>query len=433
MRIIRQLIIQVLNGSFIFLLLTAGMVLYSLKIEGHFLFAALVLFIAAIFPLYIYYIERFYRKMLPFKYEDLYIQTVDMFLSLQTFDDVIKVIFDRVLHHIGVSSGLLLFYSHSSDDYTIYYQKQQKQKIIRKAQIDKNNIILKIIQSGDDILIKSKMDPSVHFQRTILFEMEKLGGEIIIPIYYHNIFLGIMIIGEMKMRISKRDVLMLKALASKIATVAANSFFVHELIKSKEIEKEYEIAYKVLQQFVPPDEGMIQKTRYTILRRADSEVKYFFNIYTIDSIDAYIIVCQLKANLSLLSMLIPAITVLLQSYARLHIEPDEILKKINAVLRQKELMEDNIAMALLKKTKNNYTVHLSNKSNFRIFVQKKSGAPLQCVKNGNVQIKNPAKLIITTSEDVETIAAIEGMPKNSSNSSIVDSLLKDDLLLILKE
>ncbi|HXK65001.1 MAG TPA: hypothetical protein PK348_01930, partial [Spirochaetota bacterium] len=156
MRLFRQLIIQGINIIFLSLLLLLGWMLHTVKIEGNLLVIFIVFSIVTIFPLYTYYIERFYKNIIPLKYEDLYIQTVDMFLSLQSFDDIIKVIFDKVLQYIGVKSGLLIFYSHASDDYTIYYQKQQKQKVIRKAHIDKNNIIFKIIQSGDDILIKSK-------------------------------------------------------------------------------------------------------------------------------------------------------------------------------------------------------------------------------------------------------------------------------------
>ncbi|HQK08241.1 MAG TPA: hypothetical protein PLR54_11320, partial [Spirochaetota bacterium] len=198
MKLLRQLIIQCFNVCFIAILLLMGWMLYNVHIAGDLLIIFLIIVTVTVFPLYTYWIEHIHKKILPFRYEDLYLQTVDMFLSLQSYDDIIKVIFERVLRFIGVRSGLLIFYSHATDDYTIYYQKQQKQKIIRKARIDKNNIILKIIQSGDDILIKSKLDPSLHFQRSIIFEMEKLGSEIIIPIYYHDIFLGLMVIGEKK-------------------------------------------------------------------------------------------------------------------------------------------------------------------------------------------------------------------------------------------
>lgn len=431
MRVFRQLIIQMINILFLSMLVLMGWMLHTAQIEGDLLVVFIVFSIVTIFPLYTYYIERFYKKIIPLKYEDLYIQTVDMFLSLQSFDDIIKVIFDKVLQYIGVKSGLLIFYSHDTDDYTIYYQKQQKQKIIRKAHIDKNNIIFKVIQSGDDVLIKSKMDPSLHFQRSIMFEMEKLGGEIIIPIYYHDIFLGLMIIGEMKRRISKRDILMLKALASKIATVTVNGFFMHELIKSKEIEKEYELGHKVLKQFMPPDEGVIQKTHYVMIKDHDSEVACYFNIYNPDSWTSYIALCPLKGNISLLSLLIPAISVLVQSYSRQGFLPDRIIKKINEVLKEKELIEENLPIMIVKKKRKQYCLSRSLNCDIKVYVQKKSRISPISLHNSINQINNIKKLIITSEEIVQTAGEKYEFDQNIMLGRHIVS--KNNFILILTE
>lgn len=431
MRVFRQLIIQGINIVFLFFLVLMGWMLHTAHIEGDLLIVFIVFSIVTVFPLYTFYIERLYKKIIPLKYEDLYIQTVDSFLSLQSFDDIIKVIFDKVLQYIGVKSGLLIFYSHDTDDYTIYYQKQQKQKIIRKAHIDKNNIIFRVIQSGDDVLIKSKMDPSLHFQRTILFEMEKLNGEIIIPIYYHDIFLGLMIIGEMKRRISKRDILMLKALASKIATVTVNSFFMHELIKSKEIEKEYELGYKVLKQFMPPNEGIIQKTQYVMIQNKDSKRTHYFNIYNPDGLTSYIAVCPLQANISLLSLLIPALSVLLQSYARLGFLPDNIIKKINDVLKKKELIEENLPLIIVKKKKRKYCISKSLNCDLKIYSQKKTRITPVNMHNKITQINNVKKLIVTTGDMPYTI--IEECAGYHNTTPLTFTLQEDNFILVLKE
>ncbi|GAB4219029.1 MAG: hypothetical protein Kow00102_01080 [Spirochaetota bacterium] len=431
MRVFSQLIIQGINIVFLSLLLLLGWMLHTVKIEGNLLVIFIVFSIVTIFPLYTYYIERFYKNIIPLKYEDLYIQTVDMFLSLQSFDDIIKVIFDKVLQYIGVKSGLLIFYSHASDDYTIYYQKQQKQKVIRKAHIDKNNIIFKIIQSGDDILIKSKMDPSLHFQRSIMFEMEKLGGEIIIPIYYHDIFLGLMIIGEMKRRISRRDILMLKALASKIATVTVNSFFMHELIKNKEIEKEYELGHKVLKQFLPPDKGIIHKTQYMMIQNPDSTITCYFNIYNPDPMTSYIALCPLQANISLLSLLIPAISVLMQSYSRLGFLPDHIIKKINGVLKEKELIEENLPMMIVKKKKKQYCISRSGNCNMKVYVQKKTKVMPLNLQDAINQVNNIKKLIITSGWLPNNIGGIDEVDETIDVD--IHSIPENNFMLILSE
>ncbi|MCX8123371.1 MAG: hypothetical protein N3F66_04315 [Spirochaetes bacterium] len=431
MRVLRQLIIQGINIIFLSSLLCMGWTLYTAHIEGNLLVIFIVFSTVMVFPLYTHYIERLYKKIIPLKYEDLYIQTVDSFLSLESFDDIIKEIFDKVLQYIGVRSGLLIFYSHNTDDYTIYYQKQHKQKIIRKAHIDKNNIIFRVIQSSDDILIKSKMDPSLHFQRTIMFEMEKLNGEIIIPIYYHNIFLGLMVIGEMKRRIAKRDILMLKALASKIATVAVNSFFVHELIRSKEIEKEYEMGYKVLKQFMPPDTGVIQNVRYTIVKNNSSATTYYFNIYSPDTWTTYIAVCPLQSKISLLSLQIPAISVLLQSYSRLGFGPDNIIKKINEVLTKKELIENDLPLIIVKKKKKQYCVSRSRDCDIKIYFQKKKRIFHLVLSNKVNQIKNINKLIITAKD----LPQIVKESLNIEHLALPDDFTKheDNFILILQE
>lgn len=401
------------------------------QIEGNLLIAFIVICIVTVFPLYTYYIERFYKKIIPLKYEDLYIQTVDSFLSLQSFDDIIKVIFDNVLQYIGVKSGLLIFYSHATDDYTIYYQKQQKQKIIRKAHIDKNNIIFKVIQGGDDVLIKSQMDPSIHFQRSIMFEMEKLGGDIIIPIYYHNIFLGLMIIGEMKRRISRRDILMLKALASKIATVTVNSFFTHELIKSKEIEKEYELGHKVLQQFMPADKGTIQDTQYMMIKSKDNNVTFYFNMYNPDPLTSYIALCPLQAHISLLSLLIPAISVLVQSYSRLGFLPGDIIKKINGVLKEKELIEEDLPMMIVKKKKKRYCISRSVNCDMKVYVQKKTKVTRINLQSTITQVNNIKKLIITSADIPRDIEKDCGFDKHRIMDTL--SLPADNFILLLTE
>ncbi len=428
MKLLRQLVIQCFNVCFIAILLSMGWMLYNVHIAGDLLIIFLVIVTVTVFPLYTYWIEHIYKKILPFRYEDLYLQTVDMFLSLQSYDDIIKVIFERVLRFIGVNSGLLIFYSHATDDYTIYYQKQQKQKIIRKARIDKNNIILKIIQSGDDILIKSKLDPSLHFQRSIIFEMEKLGGEIIIPIYYHDIFLGLMVIGEKKTRISRKDILMLKALASKIATVTVNSFFMHELIKNKEIEKEYELSFKVLKKFLPPDEGFIHNTHYRVMHHPGNEAHYFFSIYNCSDSISYIIICSLKANIPLLSLLIPAISVLFQSYARLGYYPLTIIKKINAVIKKKELIDKDLSLLVLKKCNNNYSIGKSRTSDVKLFVYNRSNVKPVVLNDDSAIIRNPVQLIIARHD----MAAIKKNPGLLDNTvSLSNTIAENEFIMIL--
>ena len=346
-RIIQNLYNPSIHVIFIGIIFATTWIVHMAGYEGHAFILFMVLLTITVLPLFTYLSHRIETQVSPVRYMDLYIQAVDSILAIESFDAMIKSIFDQILNCIHVRYGLLLFYYHDRDEYTIFYQKDRRKKVIRKANIENDNILFKVIQGADDVIIKSQLNEAIHFERAIMHEIGKLDGEVVVPIYFHDIFLGLIIIGDLKRRLSQREIMLLKAFASKIATLTVNGFFFKEIVQKKELEKEYELAMRIQQRFVPDTSLSYGTIRARVHHQSRSlSSREFFDLFVNqgDSDDVRISSFHMLGSLALVSLHMPSVQSLLHSYARMHLSPSQCIKKLQKIIKDTDIMDEELSV-----------------------------------------------------------------------------------------
>ncbi len=283
----------------------------------------------------------------PIRYNDLYVQTVDSILSIGSFDEVLRATFDQILDLISVETGMLIFYYHDRDEFNIFYQKNRRRKIIRNARIAKDNILFRVIGGSEDVIVRSKLNPSIHFENSIIAELDRLGGEVAVPIYYHRMFLGIIVTGWRRRRLSPGEIRLLKIFASKIAILSVNSFFFGEIVRKKELEKEYELAAKVQKKFLPSAGGVMGRFEIRVHHETASlMIREFYDLFENDSVEDEIRVSayRIRDNIAGTSILMPGVQSVLQSFTRLGLSPAGVLARLKRIIRAKRLHAQDLVI-----------------------------------------------------------------------------------------
>ncbi len=346
-RIVNILLTYGLDALFIALILALAIFFNYFGVGGAYLFIYFTVLLVSILPLFNYIHGLINRSISPARYEDLFNRTIDAIMNINSFNEYLKNTFDMILALLKVQNGLLIFYYPETDEYNIFYQKHRRRKVIRNARIESDNAIFKAIGGPDDIIIISKLDPEIPSDAAILRDLEKFNGEAVIPIYFQEIFLGIIIIGARKKKLSAEDIGLLKIFASKIAILSINSFFFHELLKKKELEKEFELASKIHHRFLPDTNISWGKTEIRVHHRTDSLMsREFFDACTAGTpeSDLRISAYRLHSDVTGTSIYMPGIQALLQSYARLGYSPVKTIRLLNENLHERELVEQEIAI-----------------------------------------------------------------------------------------
>ncbi len=328
------------NLLFVSLLLAFAGGLAMLELDGIF---SVVFFFAVIFTLLpvVNYLHTIIDSFIsPIRYNDLYVQAVDSILNIESFDEVLRATFDQILNLISVGTGMLIFYYHDREEFNIFYQKNRRRKIIRNARISKDNILFRVINGPEDVIVRSKLNPAIHFEGSITAELDRLGGEVVVPIYYHEIFLGLIITGGRRRRFSPGEIRLLKIFASKIAILSINRFFFGEIVRKKELEKEYELAARVQKKFLPPAGAVIGRFEIRVFHETASlMIREFYDVFENDAVedDVRISAYRIKGNLAGTSILMPGVQSVLQSFARLGLSPPGVLARMKRIIRARRL------------------------------------------------------------------------------------------------
>ncbi|HDP79995.1 MAG TPA: GAF domain-containing protein, partial [Spirochaetes bacterium] len=309
------------------------------------LFVGILLF--AVLPIVSHGYELINSIISPTQYNDLYVQTVDSILNMGSFDEVLRDTFDQILSLINVQIGFLIFYYHDRDEFNIFYQKNKRKRIIRRAKISQENILFKVVKGPDDVIIKSALRPLVHIEKAIIDELDRLNSEVVVPIYYHDMFQGMIITGERKRRLQDNEIRLLKIFASRIAILSVNSFFFEELLRKKELEKEYELASRVQKKFLPGSSASVGNIQVRVFHEPKSLIiREYYDIFLNDAVenDLRISAYRIMGNILGTSILMPGIQSMLQSYARLGFSPGKSVLRLKKIIKERELMEENLLL-----------------------------------------------------------------------------------------
>ncbi|MCU0845214.1 MAG: SpoIIE family protein phosphatase [Spirochaetes bacterium] len=328
------------NLLFVALLLAFAGGLSALGLDGAFSVVFFFAVIVSLLPVVNYLHTIIDSYISPIRYNDLYVQTVDSILNIESFDEVLRTTFDQILDLISVGTGMLIFYYHDRDEFNIFYQKNRRRKIIRNARISKDNMLFRVINGPEDVIVRSKLNPSIHFENSIIAELDRLGGEVVVPIYYHEMFLGLIVTGGQRRRFSPGEIRLLRIFASKIAILSVNRFFFNEIVKKKELEKEYELAARVQKKFLPPTGAVIGRFELRVYHETASlMIREFYDVFENDAgeDDIRISAYRIKSGIAGTSILMPGVQSVLQSFARLGLSPSGVLARMKRIIRAKHL------------------------------------------------------------------------------------------------
>ncbi len=270
------------------------------------------------------------------------IETIDLIISINSLDDFLEDKFNTILHIMGVKNGLLLFYDKEHDKYKTYSHVENEKELINSIKIDENNILFKIINSADDVIVKRKLNYAINFEKNIYKEIKKLAGEVVVPIYYQDMFVGLMVLGERKSRFTNEEIKTLKIFASKIAILTINSFFKNEKIKKKSLEKEHKLAKRIQKKFLPKLEIELHNLNSLMFFNSSYEVGERIHDLFENNRELRITAYGIKKTENSPIILLPAVRVLIQSYARLNYSPVETISKMKETMHTRGIISEEL-------------------------------------------------------------------------------------------
>lgn len=331
----------------ILLILGIAIPLTFYGLGGPYMLVFFIILLMSVLPVFNYVHGIIDSIISPARYEDLFARTVDSILNINAFNQFLKETFDQIISLTKVKNGLLIFYYPETDQYSIFYQKNRRSRVIKNANIESGNALFRAIDGPDNIITRNGLDMSVHQHREIAAELAKINGEVVVPIYFQEIFLGLVVIGARKKKFTPREIDLLKIFASKIAVLSINSFFFHELLKKKEIEKELELASKIHHRFFPGQDINSGKIQVRIHHRTNSlQTREFYDIFADEKNSGSIRISsyRIHSDITGTSIYMPGIQALLQCYARLGYSTSKTIKKLNTMLKERELFDEDIAI-----------------------------------------------------------------------------------------
>ncbi len=418
---------------------------FSKGMEGGYTFIFFALIVTSLFPIFNYFQGKIESALFPLSHDDVYAQIIDSILNIENFDELLKETFDQVLRLMYSRVGQLIFYNQASDEFELYYQKGKKQDNAINIDIDKNNILLQGIKGPNDILIKGWLDPVDEGDKELIIELDKLGADIVVPIYYKDTFLGLILIGE-KRRFVEKEIRLIRIFASKIAIHVQNSFYFKRVLKRKELEKEYELTSKIQKQFLPKPnlkKGRISVDAY--YKTAASVTREYYDIFTVDNVkeEVRISVYHIYGDIKEISILLPGVKALLQCFARLGYSPFDSINILGKIGVEKDLLIGDFAIlhssiwqdGCISYYNNGYSLPLIFKKATKVFrflfeAQSAQGAYNMQIENGDllfITCESFHNLIIRNIvEYQEIISKNFSLPIGDLKKVIVDSLIEKE-------
>ena len=336
-----------LDMAFVMLLTGMAVFLFTISGGGIYIFVFFFFLILSLLSILNYLHDVIDSRISPVHYNDLYSQTVESILTMESFNEMLKIQFDSILNLISVKSGLLIFYYPDREEFNIFYQKDRKKRVIRNANVEINNILLRSFASSEDVIVRSKLNPYSYEAASLIREIDRLNGEVILPIYFHDTFLGLIVIGRRKRRLSGKEIRLLKIFASKIAILSINSFYFNEILKKKELEKEFELASRIHRRFMPDPDLQIGRLQIRVHHQTTSLMtREFYDVFINDARedDVRISAYRIQGNIAGISIYMPGIQALLQSYSRLGMSPSRVIRKVSDFIRERNLLDEKITL-----------------------------------------------------------------------------------------
>jgi hypothetical protein len=199
---------------------------------------------------------------------DAYIDTIDTIIQLNSIDELLNTQFNQILRLLGLHEGTMIFHDREREEYTIFLKTIEPDSMTKKGTLDSENILIKILNSPEDIILKSRISGHLSIERNLINLMEMYKAEIIIPMYFSGMLTGAMLLGKKSSDYNNDEISALKIFASKIASLSINSMFWKELVRKRELEKEKRMELRVQKAFLPAEKLITENV----------EIAVFFNM-----------------------------------------------------------------------------------------------------------------------------------------------------------
>jgi len=323
---------------FALIILSMAMPLFFVGLNDEYFVLYLSLIIVITFPVLDYFYVFLERVVLIQPDKIISPEKIDLVLESQTPSRLVNDGFEQILSAFSVRSGKIIIYNKGSDSYDIYEQNGIKKRVVQNALIDRDNPLFRNFIHQNAIVYRKRLNPEIGYEKKVIEEMTRLGGEIAIPIFYYERFLGVLVLGERRMRYSADDISLLSTFASKIGILFVNSFLWKESLSKSDIKREYEMGLKVQRSFNSPCNTRIGNVEYSVYVKEGEETRYFHCIFSTENgihISAYEQTGSYQGAFVFSPILIPVS----QTYARMGYSPGDVVEKTEWVIAEKTLVE----------------------------------------------------------------------------------------------
>lgn len=240
----------------------------SMAVDGEYFFIFLLIFVFVMLPVIDHICFSAQKYIGSSITPDAYVDTIDSIIQLNSIDELLSTQFNQILRLLGLEEGKMIFYDRERDEYTVYLKTVEPDRFIKTGTLDYDNVLIKILYSPEDIIIKSRLTGELTLERNLISMMDSMNAEIIIPMYFSETLTGAMMLGKRPLPYTPEEISALKIFASKIASLSINSMFWKELARKRELEKERKMELRVQRSFLPEEN----------LTTGSCEVSVFFNM-----------------------------------------------------------------------------------------------------------------------------------------------------------
>ncbi|MFW6366392.1 MAG: GAF domain-containing protein [Spirochaetota bacterium] len=245
---------------------------------------------------------------------DAYIETIDSIIQINSIDEILSSQFNSILSLLGLEEGTMIFYDREREEYTVYLKKVNPDTFTPTLTLDYDNVLLRFINSPEDIIIRSSIAGKLSVERSLVKMMDHLNAEIIVPMYFSGMLTGAMLLGNRDTPYTSEEISALKILASKIASLSINSMFWKELARKIELEKERKLELRVQRSFLPEERLMTDSCSVSVFFNMNAVLfDRFHTLFAHNGITFFVSYRTLPENRSTLIFL-PPLAILIETF-----------------------------------------------------------------------------------------------------------------------
>jgi len=339
--VIKKAYTVLVNVSFTALLTAIAYKAKDLDVRVEYFILFIIIFTVVLFPIIDYFINNtpfLKRKKVR---TELYLDTIDSIIQLDSIDELLSLQFNKLLSVISLSEGRMIFYDREKDEYTLYLKTLKPDSFTAIEKLEYNNILLEVLNTPQDIIQKNRIGDALQFERRLLSEMTRLNTEIIIPMFFSDILTGALLLGKRESPYSDDDLSALKIFASKVASLSMNAAFWKEMTRKIELEKERKTELRVQRSFLPMANRIMPHAQAVIYFLMSSILfDRFYNLFRYKNSIYFISYTIIRDNRSTLIFL-PSLAVLFETFIKSDMNIEQSIYEARQILADKGMYESS--------------------------------------------------------------------------------------------